>query len=203
MELPFQLENDLEKKITNDPEWIVGAEWGEGIEERKESHPEGKVKFHIKEVLDNVDKLEIDKETREKLRLIAIVHDTFKYKVDVTKQITGENHHPIVAMQQWASCRPKRQACAMLARRFTEKYVSDKEILDIIELHDEAFASWQKGNRDSKWDSAEARALKLLDRLGNCIKLYLMFYKCDNETGGKKQDCYQWFEKIVIDKKLI
>ncbi len=185
MELPFELETELERKIADDPEWIAGAEWGEGIEERKETHPEGKVKFHIKEVLDNVDKLKIDKETREKLRLIAIIHDTFKYRVDITKQIGGENHH------------------AMLARRFAEKYIKDKEILDIIELHDEAFASWQKGNRDTKWDKAEARALKLLDKVGNCIKLYLMFYKCDNETGGKSQDCYVWFVNIVKNRKLI
>ncbi len=179
MELPFELENDLERKITRDPEWIAGAEWGELIEERKETHPEGKIKYHIKEVLANVDKLKIDKETREKLRFIALVHDAFKYKVDITKQITGENHH------------------AMLARRFAEKYINDSELLDIIELHDEAFNSWQKGNRDGKWDKAEARASKLVERIKGIVQLYLLFYKCDNETGGKDQNCYLWFKKFV------
>src|ERR1035437_5746130 len=105
-------ETDLEKKIIRDPEFIEGANWGKA----RKGHPEGKVIFHIGYVLANIDKISAD-DTRRKLRLIAIVHDTFKYKVDITKLRVGENHH------------------GTIAKHFAEKYITDDEMLKIIELH--------------------------------------------------------------------
>ena len=175
MELPFKPETEFEEKIVNDQEWMAGAMWGEP----REGHPEGKISFHIKDVLENVTKLAPNSKTREKLRLIALVHDTFKYKVDIAKPLTGNNHH------------------AFIARKFAEKYIDNVELLEIIELHDEAFNSWQKGNRDNKWDKAEERATTLLKRINSFIDLYLIFYKCDNQTDGKDQACVEWFENFV------
>ncbi len=166
-------ETDLEKRITSDSKFITGANWGKA----RNGHPEGKVIFHISEVLKNVDKYS-NKSNREKLRLIAIIHDTFKNLVDTTKSKTGENHH------------------AMIARRFAEKYISDNEILDIIELHDEAYNSYSMGNRRGNWEGAKRRAKSLKNRLGNSLDLYLTFYKCDNETGDKETKDYDWFCEI-------
>lgn len=163
-------ETDLENMIISDNEFIIGATWGKP----RNGHPEGRVIYHIGSVLENVDKYSIH-ENREKLRLIAIIHDTFKYKVDDTKSKSGENHH------------------AMLARRFAEKYISDKKLLDIIELHDEAYNSWCKGHRDGQWSKAENRAKKLIERLGDSVNLYLSFYQCDNETGDKVSENFNWF----------
>lgn len=170
-------EHPLELSIMNDPEWMEGADWGWP----REGHPEGKVIFHIQEVLANINRLNPNPEDRKKLRIIGLIHDTFKNKVDFNQPRVGENHH------------------AMFARRFAEKYTSDPDILDIIELHDEAFNSWRKGEETQKWEKAEERLQKLLERLGTPerIQLYYDFYKCDNETGSKNQSCIQWFEGRV------
>ncbi len=171
-------ETEIEQKIISDPECIEGALWGEP----RPGHPEGQVIFHILEVLANVNTFS-KSDTREKLRLMALVHDTFKHKVDISKPRTGDNHH------------------AVIARNFLNKYSSDDEILQIVELHDEAFNAWQNGSRDGKWAKAEERTAKLINRLGKSLDLYLTFYRCDNQTGDKDQECFHWFEKVV--SKLI
>ncbi|QDT63913.1 hypothetical protein [Calycomorphotria hydatis] len=176
--LPFEVETELERAIISDLDWLAGANWGEP----RPGHPEGTIKSHIAEVLSNVDKYYLDNSYRESLRLIALVHDTFKHQVDESLPRSGENHH------------------AMRARRFAERYLdheTDDAILEIIELHDEAYNSWQRGNRDGRWDKAEERATRLLSRLGDSLPLYLAFYQCDNETGDKDQSNLEWFREFV------
>lgn len=167
-------ETELERQIMSDKEFIEGALFGYP----RPGHPEGQVVSHIREVLDNVEKYST-KENRQVLRLIAIVHDTFKYKVDISQRKIGSNNH------------------AYIAKQFSKKYCSDKIILDIIELHDEAFSAYQNGARDNNWQKAEERARQLLHRLGSSVSLYLTFYKCDNETGDKNQECFVWFEGFI------
>lgn len=169
-------ETALESAIITDPLFIQGVSWGVP----RKGHPEGQVIYHIEEVLSNIDKY-AENNTREKLRLIAIIHDTFKFKVDSTKSRSGENHH------------------AMIARRFAENHISDGHVLDVIELHDEAYNAWVKG-MNSDWEKAETRLEKLLDRLGDALPLYCVFYRCDNETGNKRQDNYVWFENHIPDR---
>lgn len=112
--------------------------------------------------------------------MIALTHDTFKHLVDINQPRTGENHH------------------GMIARRFTERFVTDDDgMLDIIELHDEAYNSHAKGARDGSWPKAEARAQRLLDRLGAELEDYLVFFRCDNETGSKAQDSLVWFRDFA------
>jgi len=169
----IKAETELEKRIISDEDFIDGVMWGKP----RNGHPEGQVIYHIGHVLKNVDKYATP-DNREALRLIAIVHDSFKYKVDRSKPKSGENHH------------------AMIARRFAQRYIQDKEILDIIELHDEAYNSWCKGDRNNDWYRAEKRATQLIDRLGDSINLYLTFYRCDNESGGKDGADYTWFSEL-------
>ncbi|MEE9214347.1 MAG: HD domain-containing protein [Thermodesulfobacteriota bacterium] len=78
-----------------------------------------------------------DSISRSKLRLITLIHDTCKFKVDINKPKTGNNHH------------------AVIARYFAEKYIDDTSILDIIELHDEAYLSWRKGHYTGNWQRAD------------------------------------------------
>lgn len=159
----------------DDPAWVEGAAWGEP----RPGHPEGAVIAHIVEVLANVDDVAVDAGDRERLRLIALIHDTFKYRVDRSLPRTGENHH------------------AMLARRFAERYIDDAGILEVIELHDEAYNAWAKGARTGNWAAAEARARRLVARLGGSIGFYERFYRADNETGSKNQAPLRWFEQLA------
>ena len=53
------------------------------------------------------------------------------------------------------------------------------------------------GNRKGKWDKAELRAKKLIERLGESIQLYLIFYMCDNDVDGKIGDDYIWFKGLI------
>jgi len=174
--LPFVAETDPEREICADPSWREGAEWGEP----RPGHPEGAVKHHIAEVLANVDRYTTGPGQRARLRVVALTHDTFKHLVDIKQPRTGENHH------------------GMIARRFTERFVTgDEGMLEIIEIHDEAFNSYSKGARDGSWPKAEVRAQRLLDRLGPELDDYLVFFRCDNETGSKAQDSLVWFEEFA------
>ncbi len=166
---------ELESRIVADPEWREGAAWGDP----RPGHPEGAVAPHIEEVLSNVDDLAVDARDHERLRLVALIHDTFKYRVVRGQPRTGENHH------------------AMIARRFAERYIDDREVLDVIELHDEAYNSWVKGERGDDWPAAVARARKLIDRLGASLDFYLRFYRADNSTGSKNKAPIQWFESVI------
>lgn len=175
MTLPFFLQSPLEARIAADPEFLEGVEYGRP----RPGHPEGAVKFHIAEVLANVEQMYAESPLYESLRLIALVHDTFKYQVDPDKPKSGPNHH------------------GAYARRFAARYIDDQATLEVIELHDEAYNAWQQGHRKGKWDRAEERAERLLERLGETLDLYLAFYVCDNATGDKGRENLEWFVEFV------
>ena len=175
MEIPFRLETELEARICADAEWKKGAEWGKP----RPGHSEGVVMYHIAEVLANVDHLATTHEERRILRLIALIHDTFKYRVDPSKPKIGANHH------------------AVIARTFAERYIDDLALLEIIELHDEAFNSWRIGASKGRWKEAEERASRLVARLGSSLSLYLRFYRADTATGSKEDDSLIWFGQFL------
>lgn len=170
-------ENGLEEAIIGNSDFIDGCNYGK----KRPGHPEGLVIYHIKEVLDNVEKYYGEDEDRDDLRLIAILHDTFKHKVDRSKPRVGENHH------------------GMLARRFAEKFPINDDILTILEKHDDAFKAWQKGGRHGDWYKAERQANQLINGLmiEGIIDLYVKFFKCDNLTGNKEQDNFDWFINLI------
>jgi hypothetical protein len=161
-------ETELEESIMMHSEFSDGALYGKP----RRGHPEGKVLYHIREVLDNVDKYS-DETNRRDLRLIALIHDTFKYMVNSNLPKTGENHH------------------GMIARRFAEKFKLDEYLLYVIETHDEAYNAFRK--LDVK------RAMRLIAQLRKlrCEALYVEFFRCDTETGDKANDSFNWFLEII------
>jgi hypothetical protein len=169
------LTGSLEVRICADAEWEKGAEWGKP----RPGHSEGAVMYHIAEVLANIDRLATTPEERRGLRLIALIHDTLKYRVDPSKPRVGANHH------------------AVIARKFAERYLDDRILLEIIELHDEAFNSWRVGASKGRWKAAEERAHRLVARLGSSLPLYVRFYRADIATGSKKDDSLIWFEQFL------
>ncbi len=175
MELPFEPQTELERKICADPEWQQGVVWGKP----RAGHLEGPVMYHIADVLANVDREATTEQERSALRLIAFVHDAFKYRVDPSKPKIGENHH------------------AFIARKFAERYIDDPAVLEIIELHDEAYNSWRLGARWDRWDEAEARVNRLIARLGSLLPLYVRFFRSDNQTLSKDRAPLAWFEQFL------
>lgn len=168
-------ETELEQQIMNDPEWIEGASWGEP----RPGHPEGAIIYHILEVLNNVETFYGDSPLRENLRVLTLIHDTFKNKVDRNLPTKGENQH------------------GMIARRFARAFIEDPVILNILQWHDDAYSAWKKGANGGDWDAALTSARSLIDALGPSIDLYVAFYTCDNTTGDKTQEPLEWFKSVV------
>jgi hypothetical protein len=176
VELPFQLETDLERRIAAEPEWRKGIEWGRA----RRGHPEGAVKHHIADVLANVEREATSSEERRRLRLAALVHDTFKYLApEGSARVGSEGHH------------------GSHAARFLGRFVDDEQLLFVVRWHDEAFAAWMGLVKRGDRRRAEERARALVERLGPALPLYLRFYRADNATEGKSPKAVAWFETVA------
>ena len=175
-------ETKLERLIISQPCYAEGLIWGKP----RFGHPEGQIIFHIKDVLDNIDLLPISDNLKSKLRIIAFVHDTFKYK-------EGKKRAP----RDWSKHH------GVLARQFIAQFVADKAILDIVELHDEAFYCWRLSHLYQNHTESETRLRVLIDRIGDNLQLYYLFFKCDTRTGDKNQSPLHWFEKTIPNIEII
>jgi hypothetical protein len=174
-ELPFDLETELELAIGADQVWQVGLEWGQP----RSGHPEGQVKYHIRDVMDNIDRFFSCDNNRSKLRLVALIHDTLKYQVANLKR---KKHKP---------------SHGYLARKFAEQYIHDQRILQVIELHDEAYFASRLLTRGGDAECATRQARELITRLGDNLDLFMQFYLCDNQTGAKSSTHYEWFSRLA------
>lgn len=176
-------ETDLEKALISAPMFREGLLWGKP----RYGHPEGKVLYHIQEVFSNIEKIPTDSFTRSQLRLIALVHDTFKYAEDKAR---GKN-------RDWSKHH------AVIARKFMAEYTNDKALLDVIELHDEAYYCWRLKMLYNKVEEGNARLEKFKAKIGKNIQLYYLFFKCDTKTGDKTQSPLYWFETNISDIEIV
>jgi len=168
----------LEKKLLQTPEFAEGLNWGKP----RFGHPEGKVGLHIREVLQNIDRYQLDDNAKAQLRLLAIVHDTFKYQEEKTKSNGKRVHH------------------ARIARKFMEQYTDDQSLLNMIELHDEAFYAWRQIELNNDLEGGQRRLERLLERIGENLGIYFLFFKADTETGDKVIAPLHWFESVIADR---
>ena len=168
----LELKNAQESHLARNKRFLDGVFWGES----RSGHPEGAIIYHIKEVFDNIDRLNIDKKNKKDLRIIALVHDTFKKE----SQESNKNH-------------------ATIAYEYLQEIYPSlkKSIKDIVKLHDDAYKIWKKANEKKDWVKAKEELKELEILLGENIQLYYLFFKCDNATGDKSQESIQWFEKNV------
>lgn len=175
----LQPETELESLLISQPDIIDGLLWGEP----RYGHPEGKVLHHIPEIYANIERvpLPLSISDRQSLRLITLLHDTFKNIEDKSSPRDWTKHHGI------------------LARLFAENYIDDATILDIIELHDEAYYCWRLEILEDEPEQSLARLDMLFDKIKHCIQLYYIFFKCDTATGDKTQAPVKWFEKKLKD----
>ncbi len=166
----FKPENELERRLSEDPELLEGLAWGKP----RKAHPEGSIGAHVADLLRRIDAEGIEDEERERLRFITLVHDTFKNKVQEWRPRKGENHH------------------AMRARRFAERYTGDDRVLTTIELHDRPYGIWRKMRRTGYFDR---RALEqMMSRLPD-PDLFLRFVELDGSTEGKRPEPLRWFKE--------
>jgi hypothetical protein len=165
-----EAEVSVEEAIRDDPEWRRGVECGAS----GPGHPEDRVIEHIEEVLGNVDQFATDDEQRERLRVIALVHDAFKADV---RWWTGDH--------------------ARLAHKFVRRFTDDEGIRIVVRDHDDSYRAWRFGKRTRLWFVARWRARRLISRLGPHLDLFRVFYRCDNETGDKSPDDRLWFEELL------
>ena len=171
-----QPETALERRVCADPAWATGCLWGAP----RSGHPEGTVALHIRDVLANIDRIAPRPDPdRGRLRFIALVHDSSKGDVDRSRPKIGENHH------------------AMRARRFAERHTRDAAVLDVVELHDDAYIAWRTGTRTGDWPAATAQAQELIRRLGSNLDLFMRFYRADNEVEGKSSEHRRWFAELT------
>ena len=169
-------ENELELSFLEHVEFLVGLDWGVP----RYGHPEGKILYHIWEVMENIDCIpNLSPDDRMRLRVIALVHDTFKYKEPKTKPRDWSKHH------------------AMLAANFLAKFTGDTATLLVTELHDEAYYAWQSIKLHRKLTKGEIRKETLLNCLGDYLQLYYLFFICDTKTGDKIQSPVHWFETYI------
>lgn len=164
-------QNEFERFALSHPTWLEGAKFGKP----RKGHPEGQIIYHILEVLGNVKEMHKDD---PELRLLALLHDTFKHQVDPGQSKYGENHH------------------GKYARNFAEQIIQDKEFLDILQKHDDAYNFYCLAKNDGNWDQAEERAKELIRSFPTKHRLYLNFYECDCKTGTKNHAPFEWFLKV-------
>ena len=165
-------ENEIEKAFLQDHAFVKGLLWGKP----RYGHPEGQVFRHIKEVAENIDSLQLPEKQRFKLRLAAFVHDTFKYLEDKSTPRDWTKHHGVIA------------------RKFLESHYPDQSLLNVVELHDEAYYIWRMRFLYNKPEESERRLERLLQTLGDDLQLYYLFFKCDTMTGDKTLAPLDWFE---------
>lgn len=174
-ETELKPETDLERKLLRQPDFRQGLLWGVP----RYGHPEGEIYKHVKEVLSNIDCLDIDALDRQRLRLVAYAHDTFKYREDKSTPRDWSKHHSIYA------------------RNFLENFTDDPIVLDITELHDEAYYVWRTMYLYHRPQKGAIRLQSLLDRVEENIQLYYLFFKCDTLTGDKNLAPLRWFEQHI------
>lgn len=175
----LQPETDLEAALFEDESFRQGMLWGEP----RYGHPEGKIGLHVREVLDNIDRLKVNSDARARLRLVAFVHDTFKYKEHKGEPRDWSQHH------------------AVLARRFLEQFTADHLLLELVELHDDAYYAWRSIHLFKDPEEGWKRLQRVFDRMGDELELYFLFFQCDTQTGDKNQMPLFWLEEIIRKRK--
>ena len=156
-------ETELERALLADPTLRAGLDWGTP----RFGHPEGRVGDHVAGM---VSAIAAGDPLRSDLRLLALVHDSFKAHVRGHEPWSPDNDH------------------ATLARRFAERYTSDERLLTTLELHDEPYWIWRNA------DAPEEALQSLLERLPD-PELFARFVELDAANEGKDLSFLWWFRR--------
>jgi len=179
---------EIIEKIVADPRYQKNIEYGEP----RSGHPEGKVKYHIAELEENLEKMAsrgVSEQHYWKLKFLIHVHDTFKSEAIPDSPILSPNSH------------------ASLASRFASEFIDDDDLLNMIQLHDVNYALWLQFDRTGSYDLQ--RFESLLETIQDW-DLFLMFLIIDGNTKGKDPRKTGWFinevrkyKSTVIDESWL
>jgi hypothetical protein len=164
----FTPQTTLEREVAADPELRAGLAWGRP----RPGHPEGSVAAHVADLLRTIDGWGFTGARRAELRLLALVHDSFKNQVQEWRPKTGANHH------------------ATRAKQFLARFTTDPRLLYTLEHHDRPYALWRKMQRKGHLDEKAFTAM--LDQIPD-PELFLRFIELDGSTEGKKPAPVDWF----------
>jgi len=179
----------IECAMLIDKELQTGLSWGKP----RRGHPEGAVKFHVKEIWDLINQGSYTIHETRLLRILALLHDSFKYKVDTTQPKTRENHHGWFARQFAAKHHVHLNA------EFSNTEIA--EILEMLQWHDEPYNIHR--NLERKPKRALERLEKLLSKSIRNWWLFLEFLKIDGSTGDKNNKSNAWFEDVLKSRSLL
>ena len=163
----FKPENDLERRVSSDSALVDNLAWGEP----RKGHPEGSIAAHVDDLLSTLAEWDEPTERRSHLRLITLVHDSFKADVVEKLPKVGRNHH------------------ADRARRFAERYTGDPAVLATVQHHDRPYALWRKMKRKGRLD--ERGFEKMVDDIPD-LALFVRFVELDGSTEGKNREPIHW-----------
>lgn len=173
----FEPEEDLERRLAEDPVLFQGLAWGRP----RGGHPEGSVGTHVADLLRTIDDWRETGARRAELRLLALVHDSLKFRVRRVLPKIGENHH------------------ATRARRFAEHYTVDERLLATLQLHDRPYAIWRRQRRTGRPKAATVDAMlrRVPDR-----GLFLRFVEVDGSTEGKDPEPIAWLRDELARRSV-
>jgi hypothetical protein len=157
----FEPESALERALAHEPELQRGWAWGRP----RRGHPEGAVGRHVAAMLAAISR---DDPLRADLRLLTLLHDTFKFRVRAGRPWSPDNDH------------------AELARRFAVRHGCPHRIAATLELHDAPYWVWHR--RDGDVDLLD----KILERAPD-RELLVRFVELDAATHGKDPAFLRWF----------
>jgi hypothetical protein len=170
---------EIVEKVVTDPRYIKNVEYGEP----RSGHPEGKVKSHIADLEANLEVLKPRLSSEAdywKLKFLIYVHDTFKAEAEPDTPVLNPRSH------------------ASLAKGFAAEFTDDKDLLNMIQFHDENYALWKQFARNGSYDSR--RFQLLLDTIQDW-NLFLAFTIVDGCTAGKERSKLAWFIDEVNQHK--
>lgn len=163
------------QQIINDARYLKNIEYGEP----RPGHPEGKVKYHIAEMEENLETLRmrgISDEQYWKLKFLIHVHDTFKADAIPNSAILNPNSH------------------ASLARKFASEFTDDSDLLNMVQYHDVNYSLWKQLKTTGSYDAE--RFSGLLEIIVDW-DLFLLFLILDGSTKGKDPEKIRWFVNKV------
>ena len=64
-------------------------------------------------------------------------------------------------------------------------------------MHDAAYSPWRLCALYNRPEKGQERLDYLIEKVGEELQLFYLFFKCDTQTGDKIQTPVRWFEETV------